>query len=162
MCHYRGAIPVTSLLPWTFANFHQLVNSKRRWGLITEPDDQPVVYGLCLSVPRRLRSLFLTAFGCLITWQGLFCSVGSSWRAKRGDGDPTSTGWGTRSEHLKVHISELLSIWPSPIYRIQKGLHLAIKFNQAEDFFSWVIFNKHLESRHLWQQLAWTHNAIML
>lgn len=153
MCHYRWAIPVTSLLPWTFANFHQLVNPKRCWGLIPEPDDQPVVYGLCLSVPHRLGSLFLTAFECSITWQGLFSSVGSSRRAKRGDGDSSSTGWGTRSEHLKIHISELLSIWPNPIYRIKKDLRLAVKFNWADDL--GILFSHYLYTNNWWVYIFW-------
>lgn len=144
MSHYRGPIPVTGLLPWTFANFHQLVNPKRCRGLIPEPDDQPAVYGLRLSVLRGLRSLFLTAFGWLITWQGLFSSVGCSRRAKRRDGDTSSTSRGTRPEHLKVHLGELLSIWPSPVYRMQKGLHLANK----------------VTTQSLLHELVWMHTVI--
>ena len=116
VCHDRRAIPVTSLLPWTFTNFHQLVNSKRCKGLISEPGDQPVVDGLCLSVPCTLWPLLLAGFRDLIAWQGLHRGVRPPWGPKRRDRDPTCPSWGIWSEHLKVHIGQLLSIWPGPIY----------------------------------------------
>jgi len=76
---------------------------KRSRGLIPEPGEQLAVEGLRLPVPLRLRSLPLAAFGRLITRQGLFRGVGFSWRAKGWDRNSSSPGWGTRSEHLKVH-----------------------------------------------------------
>lgn len=115
MCHYRGTIPVTSLLPRTFANLNQLVNSKWCWQLIPKPAYQFLVDGLGASVLHQLRSLFLTASGSLITWRRPLRAARSSYRAKRGDWNPSGSGWGARSEHLQVHVCELLSVWPGPV-----------------------------------------------
>lgn len=115
MCHYRGAIPVTGLLPRTFANLNQLVNSKRCRQLVSKPADEFVMGWLSVSVLHRLQSLFLTHSGSLITQQGPLRAVGSSYGAKRGDGNPSGSGRGARSEHLQVYVCELLSVWPSPV-----------------------------------------------
>lgn len=121
MCHYGRAVPVASLLPSTFANFHQLVNPERRRRLIPEPEQQPSVYGLRLSVPRWLGSLLLTALGCLVTQREPLGWAGPSRRAKRRDGDASGAGWRARPEHLQVHVCERLSIRPSPICTAEKA-----------------------------------------
>lgn len=125
MCDYRGAIPVAGLLPRTFANLNQLVNSKWRWQLVPKPADQFLVDGLSLSVLHQLRYLFLTESGSLITGPGSLRAARSSYRAKRGDGNPSGSGRGARSEHLQVHICELLSVWPSPVYNYKNHTNLS-------------------------------------
>lgn len=119
VCHYRGPVPVASLLPGTFANFYQLVNAKRSWGLITKPGDKLAVDGFCLMVSYTFRPFLLAAFGHLTAWHGFLWGVWSSRRAKGRDGNTPSPGWGTWPKDLKVHISKLLSVWPSPIYTTQ-------------------------------------------
>lgn len=137
VCDYRGAIPVTSLLPRTFANIHQLVNAKRCWGLIPKPGNKPGVDVLLPVLCGLVDPFLLAASRCLTAWQGFLRGAGTSWRAKGGYWDPSSPGWGTWTEYLKVHISKLLRLWPNPVQKNRNKMYLfyffSSDFKRSED-----------------------------